>query len=132
MNSNPTDLVLVDTCMWAAFFSKSGGDLKLEVTNLLKRNRAAIIGPIATEVLLGFRRVHEAEWVASVLDGTVVLSIEWQDWRAAATLGRQLAAAGHRLPLTDLVVARVALRIDAAVFTIDPDFDHIQSLRRHS
>jgi predicted nucleic acid-binding protein len=131
MAASLTDLVLVDTCVWAAFFSKSGGNLKQEVTGLLKRDRVAIVGPIVTEVLLGFRRTHESDWVASVLDGTVVLPVEWQDWRTAATLGRQLSGGGHRLPLTDLVIAVVSLRTGNQLFTIDSDFDHVEGLQRY-
>jgi predicted nucleic acid-binding protein len=37
---------------------------------------------------------------------------------------------GHRLPLTDLTVAALALRTDSAVYTTDPHFDFIQGLKR--
>ena len=49
MATNLTDVVLVDTCVWAAFFSKSGGGLKRETTNLLKRDRVAIVGPVVAD-----------------------------------------------------------------------------------
>ncbi|MFM8173823.1 MAG: PIN domain-containing protein, partial [Pirellulaceae bacterium] len=49
----------------------------------------------------------------------------WDDWRVAANLGRQLVANGHRLPLTDLAIAAIALRNNCSVLTTDPHFDLI-------
>ena len=54
----------------------------------------------------------------------------WDDWRVAAKLGRQLVANGHRLPLTDLAIAAIALRNDCSVLTTDPHFDLIAGLKR--
>jgi predicted nucleic acid-binding protein len=54
----------------------------------------------------------------------------WNDWIEAARLGRRLAAVGHRLPLSDLVLAAVSLRLDAEIYSTDPHFDLISELRR--
>ncbi len=54
----------------------------------------------------------------------------WDDWRAAGDLGRELAAKGNKLPLTDLLVATVAGRCHARVYTSDPHFDLISDLKR--
>lgn len=122
--------VLVDACIWASFFSKPGSPEKLAVDELLDDNRVALVGPIVTEVLLGFRRQDQADWVASRLRMAHYIEAGWDDWRAAAALGRDLAAKGHRLPLTDLVLAAVALRCQAWVYTTDPHFDLIPKLKR--
>jgi predicted nucleic acid-binding protein len=53
------------------------------------------------------------------------------DWTAAAATGRRLAAAGHRLPITDLVVAAVVKRLGASLYSTDPDFDLIADLKRY-
>ena len=58
------------------------------------------------------------------------LEVEWEEWCSAATLGRQLAAAAHRLPLTDLVIAAVARRRGLSVYTVDPHFDVFPDLKR--
>ena len=55
----------------------------------------------------------------------------WEDRRSAAALGRQLAAAGHDVPLTDLVIAALARRVQAFVFSSDPHFDLIRGLKRY-
>jgi hypothetical protein len=59
------DLVLVDTCIWVPFFNRPRSRDKLAVDELLDADRAALVGPIVAEVLLGFRRDEQADWVAS-------------------------------------------------------------------
>lgn len=122
--------VIVDTCIWASFFGKPSSPEKAVVDELLDRDRVAVLGPIVAEVLLGFRRKDQADWVASRLQLAHAIEVGWDDWRAAADLGRDLAAGGSKLPLTDLVVATVARRCQAGVYTTDPHFDLIRDLKR--
>lgn len=124
------ELVLVDTCIWIQFFNRPQSREKLAVDQLLDEDRAALIGPLLTEVLRGFAKKAEADWVASVLRGAHYLELAWDDWRAAADLGRQLASRGHELPLSDLALAALALESDHAVYSTDPDFDLIPNLKR--
>lgn len=123
--------VIVDTCIWASFFVKPGSLEKVAVDELLDTDRVALLGPIVAEVLLGFRRKDQADWVASRLQLAHYIEVGWDDWRAAADLGRGLAATGSKLPLTDLLVATVALRCHAWVYTADPHFDLITDLKRY-
>ena len=102
------DWVFVDSCIWASFFSKTGSAEKVAVDDLLDQGRAALIGPVVTEVLVGFRRKDQADWVAFRLRLAHYIEPTWEDWRNAAALGRELAAKGHDVPLTDLVIAALA------------------------
>ena len=122
--------MLIDTCVWVPFFNRPQSAEKKAVDALLDEDRAALIGPILAEILQGFRRDDRADWVASTLRGLRYFEVQWDDWRTAAQLGRRLAKDGHRLPLTDLTVAAVALRTSAAVYTADPHFDLIAGLKR--
>jgi hypothetical protein len=56
------DWVFVDTCIWASFFAKPGSPEKKAVDNLLDSDRAALVGPIISEILIGFRRDDQAQW----------------------------------------------------------------------
>jgi len=128
---NDSDLVLIDTGIWSAFFTKLGSTEKHSVDILLDEDRVALTGPILAEVLRGFRRTEQANWVASRLRLAHYLEPTWEDWRQAATLGRELAAKGHDVPLTDLIIAALARRVQSCVFTSDPHFDLISGLRRY-
>lgn len=86
----------------------------------------------ALEVLRGFRNPREADWAVSRLRSAHCPELEWNDWRSAADLGRDLAGRGHNLPVTDLVIASLAMRMNLPVYTGDPHFDLISGLRRFS
>ncbi len=125
-------LVLIDTCIWIPFFNRPQSAEKRAVDALLDDDRAALIGPIVTEILQGIPREPQADYVASLLRGMRCLETIWDDWPEAARLGRRLAAVGHRLPLSDLILATAALRLDAEIFTTDPHFDLIGEVIRFS
>jgi predicted nucleic acid-binding protein len=126
------DWVFVDTCVWSSFFAKPSSAEKLAVDRLLDADQVALIGPVLGEVLMGFRRKDQADWVASRLRLTHEAPVTWTDWRAAADVGRELAANGHKLPLTDLILAVVSKRCGAWVYTTDPHFGLISGLKRYS
>ncbi|MFO0966265.1 MAG: PIN domain-containing protein [Gemmataceae bacterium] len=123
-------LVLIDTCMWVVFFSRKASVHREAIEELLDEDRAAVIGPILSEVLLGFKKDQEADWVASALEGVHFLSLSRRDWVLAARLGRRLAGEGHPLPLTDLVIAACAERHQCAIYSIDPHFDLFPKAKR--
>jgi hypothetical protein len=62
----PQNLVLVDTCMWVPFFGRPQSAVKAVIDQLLDDDRVALIGPILTDVLIGFRRNEQADWISSV------------------------------------------------------------------
>ncbi len=124
------DRVLVDTCIWASVFSRPNSAENRTVEQLIEHDRAVVIGPVLAEVLYGFRRSEQADWAASRLKNLGWIEVEWDDWRQAAALGRQLSAKGHRLPLTDLVIAAIAFHHDLFVYTVDPEFELITGLKR--
>ena len=125
------DWVFVDTCIWSSFFTKPSSPEKRAVDELIDADRVALVGPVVAEVLLGVRRTDQADWIASRLRQAHYVETDWNTWRAAAELGRDLAANGHKLPLTDLVVAVIAQRLDASVYSTDPHFDLIPDLKRY-
>jgi predicted nucleic acid-binding protein len=91
-----------------------------------------LVGPVIVEILQGIAREAQANYVASLLRGVRYLEISWDDWQEAGRLGRRLAAAGHGLPMSDLILAAVARRTSAEVFTTDPNFDLVADLHRFS
>ncbi|MGH7127420.1 MAG: PIN domain-containing protein [Planctomycetaceae bacterium] len=113
------------------YFNRPHSREKATVDELIESDRAALIGPILAEILQGFRRTDQADWVASSLQGLHYFEPTWNDWRRSAQLGRELASRGRQLPLTDLVVASVSLRTGCAVYTTDPHFDLIPDLKRY-
>jgi len=123
--------VFVDTCVWAWFFDKPGSPEKVAVDDLLDADRVALVGVVVTEVLMGFRRKDQANWVASRLRMAHYVEANWNDWVAAADLGRDLAAKGQKIPLTDLLLGVISRRCSAWLYSTDPHFDLIPDLKRY-
>ena len=122
------DWVFVDSCIWASlFFAKPNSPEKNAVDNLIDRDQVALIGPILSGRTDLVCCDDQADWVASRMRLAHYAEIRTDDWQAAAA-GRRLAAGGHKSPITDLVVAVVAQRLNAAVYTTDPHFDLISGL----
>ncbi len=84
--------MIVDTCVWASFFTKPGSPEKKAVDDLLDSNRVVLLGPLLAEILQGFRRKDQSDWAASRLRMAHYIETSWEEWRAAADLGRDLAA----------------------------------------
>lgn len=123
--------VLVDTCIWSTYFKHSTSPTRTSINLLLRRDRAVLIGPVLTELLRGIKKQAEADWVSSVMLGTRFETLNWRDWLEAATLGRNLAARGHRdIPVTDLAIAATSLDRGWLVFSDDPHFDLVEGLLR--
>ncbi len=122
---------LVDSLIWASFFSKPDSPEKKAVDELIDSDRVALVGPIVAEVLIGFRRQEQADWVGSRLRAAHYVDLRWDDWASASQLGRNLVAKDHRIPLTDLVIMAVSRRLDIAVYSTDPHFDVVPDLKRY-
>lgn len=116
--------------MWAPYFQRPNSPVTRAIEQLIKDQRAALIGPIVAEVLYGFRIHQQAEWAASRLRRYRYIEVTLDDW-IAARLGRDLASRGHKLPMSDLAIAAVAQRLNISVYTTDPDFDLISPLDRY-
>jgi predicted nucleic acid-binding protein len=124
------DWVFVDTCIWISFFTRPNSREKLAVDQLLGQDRVALMGPVVAEVLRGFRRQDQAGWAASRLRLAHYVTAQWDDWCRAAQFGREQAKLGRDLPVTDLVLAAVVMRLNAFVYTTDPHFDGIDGIKR--
>ena len=53
-------------------------------------------------------------------------------WEAAGEISASLQGTGVTIPLSDLIIAAVALSGDHEIFTIDPHFDKVDGLRLHN
>ncbi len=73
------DWVFVDTCVWASFFAKPSSPEKFAVDRLLSADRIALAGPIIAEVLIGFQRKDQADWIASRLKLAHYVEPTWSD-----------------------------------------------------
>jgi len=122
-----TDLV-IDSSVWIDHFRTPGG--RADVAGALDARRVVMCGPIAGELLSGVRgepalllgrRLRGLRWIAMV---------EPTDWFSAADLRARSAARGRPIALLDALVAALASRVQAQLWTLDRDFEAIAEVAR--
>ena len=59
----------------------------------------------------------------------VCLPFDEQDWELTGKLDASLRAKGITIPHMDLLIARVSLRHDVPLFTLDQHFEAIEGIR---
>lgn len=118
-------MILVDTSVWIDFFSSSPGPAGKELRRMIDdAEPIALTGIVLTEILQGLTRdVDRIErylslWELLEPDGA-------RTYREAAAIFRLARAKGATLTTVDALIAAIALKHGAALFTLDKDFSRI-------
>jgi hypothetical protein len=116
-------LIVVDTSVWAAWFS---GVSSVEVGRLdeaLERQDAGLAPVILTEVLQGFRSDRDLERARALLVRLPVLTLDVEGHVAAARLFRQLRRRGITVRgAVDCIIAQTCIAADVELLSSDRDF----------
>jgi predicted nucleic acid-binding protein len=118
-------LILVDTSVWVDFLNSSRGPAGDELERLIKNNASLVLtGLVVTEVLQGLKR--EVAPVTKLLaQWPLVEPGGFATYEAAATIFRRARERGVTHSTVDALLAAVALEYDAALFTLDRDFERL-------
>jgi len=127
VNSNLMAEVLIDTSAWIAFF-RGHEPLASRVDAALADGSAAVCGMIELEVLQNVRPGEED--VRSLMRSTLRLRTDEADYREAGERLAGLRRRGVTLPVTDGLIAQVALRYQVPLLEFDKHFEHIEDLVR--
>jgi predicted nucleic acid-binding protein len=119
--------VLIDTSAWIAFF-RGHEPLASRVDAALADGSAAVCGMIELEVLQNVRPGEED--VRSLMRSTLRLRTDEADYREAGERLAGLRRRGVTLPVTDGLIAQVALRYQLPLLEFDKHFEHIEDLVR--
>ena len=123
--------VVIDTSVWIEFLRGTDAGRSAEVARLVRGGRAVLCGVVEAELLAGVRSDAEREVLADALSGPEYAEVDRSTWRRAGELAAVLRRHGKTVPMSDLILAAVALAGDFAVFSIDNHFRLIPGLRLH-
>lgn len=123
-----SDAVLIDTSVWIASFRGAPENVTEITRELLKEDRALICGPVLFEIRRGLR-LPEREKVIPLMEAIVRLPVEEEDWDLAGELDATLRSKGITIPPMDLIIARLCIRYNVQLFTLDRHFESIEGIR---
>lgn len=123
--------IIVDTCVWIEFFRKQESQLTLHLKSLLREREVMMVGMVMAEILQGVKDPKEATLVKENLEKLPYVEMTRDIWEAAGEMSASLRVKGITLPLSDLIIASIALSRDHEIFTIDPHFEKVDGLRLH-
>jgi predicted nucleic acid-binding protein len=124
--------VIVDTSVWVDFLRGSRAGHAAEAERLVRAGRAATCGLVRAELLAGVRTEKDRLLVLEGLDGLDYFETTAQTWTRAGELAATLRARGRSVPITDCIVAAVALENACAVLTSDNHFRQMPGLSLHA
>lgn len=125
-------MVVADTSVWIPFFNEPASPEKRELDALIDGDGLVLVGVVLAELIQGCRTPSEADTTISKLSGLRFVETTFETWKGAGTLSFALRRRGVTLPLSDLVIAALALEHRLRVYTLDPHFQHVPGLTLHT
>jgi len=114
-------MILVDTSVLVDYL-RAPSDRVLQILEA----HAAICGVIYAEILAGARSRSDAARFAAALDGLQYLPTPEAAWEDLGDNLARLRAAGISVPLSDALIATLAIENDLEVWTRDGHFERIR------
>jgi predicted nucleic acid-binding protein len=122
---------IADTTVWIEFFRDEKSLISIHLQGLLRTGQVALTGMVLAEILQGIRGAREAAMVKKSLESLFFFKMNREEWQMAGEMSASLRRKSITIPLSDILIASVALNQGCEVFTTDPHFDSIPGLRLH-
>lgn len=121
-------MIIADTSVWIPFFNRPDSREKQTLDLLIDADDVALVGVVLAELLQGCRSQSERDEVADSLLALPYLEVTQSVWMKAGDLSANLHRRGVTLPLSDLVVAALAIEHGCKVLSLDGHFKKIPGL----
>jgi predicted nucleic acid-binding protein len=120
-------IVLVDSPVWSiALRKKSLSDAQIairhELSRLISKQWATLIGPVRQELLSGLRDLEAFETLRLYLRAFPDVRSITADFELAARLNNQCRAHGVQGSPTDFLICATSIRLRGSIYTTDQDF----------
>lgn len=125
MSTSPSGRVLIDTCAWVDFLRARDGALGDQVESAMADDRACLCSVSVAELLQGVKGQKEQRQLELLFDNVTLLHVEPEDWVSAGQALRIHRSKGFQIPLTDALMAAVAIRLGLPVLTVDSHFGRL-------
>jgi len=121
--------VLVDTSVWIEYFNQPDSSSGESLEQLLKEGRVAGAGIVLTELLQGAKIEEEFNDILESITAIPILETRFSTWIKAGRISYSLRRKGITIPVTDIIIASLAIENNCSIFTLDPHFDKIPGIK---
>ncbi len=122
-------MVLVDTSIWIEFLDRNSPSVRRDLETLLRQEEVATAGVVLAELRSGCRSTPQVRGLLQAMEPLVYLEADRDSWLRAGELVAECAARGFQVGIADCLLAALAMRESASIFTLDRDFGRIPRLR---
>lgn len=119
---------IVDTSIWIEYF-KNDGNLSASMDKELLAGNIYMTGPVISELLQGAKTEKDFQALKSNIDGVPFIETTLSDWIFAGEVSFKLRKKGRTIPITDCLIAAIAINNDATVMTLDRHFQYISDVK---
>ena len=119
--------IVIDTSVWSLALRRqpsSRASEALELADLVREGRAAMLGPVRQELLSGVRAEQQYQTLREYLRAFPDIALETEDYEEAASFFNRCRAKGVQGSNTDFLICAVAARRRFGILTADTDFLH--------
>ena len=116
--------VLVDTCVWSHAFRRAiAPDATAHHLNeLIKQNRAQILGVVRQEILSGIRYEQQFLKLRNAMRAFVDLSLDVAHYELAASIANKCRSKGLQGSVVEFLICAVGVLDRIEIYTTDNDF----------
>jgi predicted nucleic acid-binding protein len=114
--------MLPDTCAWIDYFRPGENTLGQLVERAIASDSVYACGPVLYELVQGARSEKEQASLTSALGALPFLEMTEALWIKAGQLSAGLRKTGKNIPLSDILIATLAIEHSLAVMTVDEHF----------
>ena len=125
MSAPAAGRVLIDTCGWIDFLRPGDGALADQVERALADDLALLCSASQAELLQGVKGQKEQRQLELLFDNVALIDVEPADWLSAGRALQSLRSKGLSIPLTDALIAAVAIRLGVPILTSDGHFEKL-------
>ena len=125
-------MVIADTSVWIPFFNRPDSPEKTALDLLIDADEVALVGVVLAELLQGCRTPAERDALSDALLALPYYEVTQSTWLKTGDLSATLLRKGVTLPLSDLIIAAVAIEQDCRIYSLDAHFKKIPGLPLYS
>jgi predicted nucleic acid-binding protein len=121
-------VILIDTSVWVAATREPASGAAKTLGLLIDADEVLLALPVRLELLAGVARKDRTVFTRA-LSALPVVAPSRDTWQLIESWIEPAANRGHRFAVTDLLIAGLAHEVDALVWSLDADFERMESLK---